>query len=184
MSHSIKSKILKTENVNWRELINLQPDSFKELSVDAYNKLKKSILNNDFVTPFVVWEDSKTKEIFLIDGVHRVKVLNQLAEEGHAVPKIFPAVFLNCKNRKEASKLVLVYSSQYAVVTTEGMDEFINLESLNLDELKFEIDIPKLDMRYFNDPADFTPAEMDEKQKLDEKHKVCCPNCGSEFEPR
>jgi hypothetical protein len=138
----IKNRILKTEEVEWKKLKNIQAPNFKELTKEAYEKLKQSIVKNDYVMPLAVWQDGK--DIYLIDGVHRLRVMTELEKEGVELPKKLPANFLDCKNRKEAAKLVLVYSSIYASVTNEGLYEFINLEGLNFDDLKLEIDIPEL----------------------------------------
>lgn len=53
-------KILKSEYVEWEKLKSLQPDDFKNISEIQLNKLKKSIRNNGFKSPFFVWENKKT----------------------------------------------------------------------------------------------------------------------------
>jgi hypothetical protein len=52
----IENKIIKTELFKWRDLIPLQPKNFKELSKANYEKLKTSIINNNFVMSFTVWD--------------------------------------------------------------------------------------------------------------------------------
>lgn len=148
---SIQDKVKGIELVDWRSLLPIQPDNFKELTKEAYNKLKTSLLNNSFISPFVVWQ-APDKKLYTIDGVHRQKVLNELINEGVKVPDKLPAVFLDCASRKEAAKLLLVYSSAYAKTTLEGLDEFLHLEELNIEDVKLEIDIPSIDLKYFEDP--------------------------------
>ena len=117
----VKSRILKTENVRWKELKVIQPAGFKDLSKESYAKLRQSIVNNNFIDPFKVWENCE--DLYVIDGVHRIKVLNELEKEGHTVSQEFPASFIDCKDRKEAAKLVLVYSSIYARIQEDSLME-------------------------------------------------------------
>jgi hypothetical protein len=177
----IENKIIKTELVEWKKLIPLQPKNFKDLSKVNYEKLKHSIINNNFVMTFTVWESNN--EIFIIDGVHRFKVLSLLESENFDIPEKLPATFIECGNKKEASKLVLIYSSIYAKVSETGMTDFLNDYNLDISNLALEISIPEIDLSYFDNP-DFKPASINEQGKLDEKQKVKCPNCGEEFEPR
>lgn len=144
----IKNKILKSELVNWKELVPLQPDNFKELTGEAYLRLKQSILKNNFVMSFTIWDSGKEK--FLIDGVHRFKVLTLLEEEGYSVPDLLPCTFIDCKDKKEAIKLVLIYSSIYAKVQEDGLYELLSLSGINFDDIKMEIDIPDIDLSKYD----------------------------------
>lgn len=177
--NSIKNKILKSELVCWKELKFIQQDKFKELTKDAYSKLRQSIINNDFVESFKVWQCDKNK--FCLDGFHRIKVFKELVKEGYTVPEKFRADFIDCKDKREASKLILIYSSIYAKINEQSLDEYLNMNELDIDELKLEIDLPEIDFGYFED-ANFDPASIDEQGKLDEKKKIKCPNCSYEFE--
>lgn len=96
---------------------------------------------------FTVWQSKDT--IFIIDGHHRFKVLDLLENEGYEVPKKLPCTFIDCKNKKEASKLVLTYSSIYAKVQEEGLYEFLNVNDFNFEEIKSQIDIPEIDFENF-----------------------------------
>ena len=53
-------------------------------------------------------------------------------------------MFIDCVDKKEASKLVLVFSSAYAKVTQQGLQEFISFYELDLPDLLKEISIPEL----------------------------------------
>jgi hypothetical protein len=166
----ITNRILKTEPVDWKTLLPIQGEKFKELSKESYLKLKHSLKQNKFVAPFAIWQAPNGK-LYTLDGVHRCKVLLDLQNEGVEIPVMLPANFIDAQDRKEAAKLLLVYSSAYARTTDEGLYEFINLEGLDFDELKLEIDISDLDMEKFEagwmkdvgDKFDFT--------KLDEENE-------------
>lgn len=146
---AISSRILKTELINWRELNFIQNDNFKELSEEAKHKLKASIVSNNFMQPFYVWEDENSKK-WCLDGKHRTLLLEALINDGIKVPLELPATFIECKSKKDAAKLVLLFSSQYAKVTEIGFSDFIKLNELNLEEFISEIDLPSLDMSFLD----------------------------------
>jgi len=186
--NEIKSKILKTENVNWKKLKPIQPENFKELPAESYKKLKNSLIKNQFIAPFAVWQD-KDGAIYTIDGIHRQRILNELEKDGFDVHEALPANFIECKNRKEAAKLLLVYSSAYAKTTQEGLTDFLDLEGLDFQELKAEIDIPTIDLDKFEislkDVDEEKLDDVPEPQKeaisklgdiflIDGKHRVMC----------
>lgn len=186
--NEIKSKIVKTENVNWKKLKPIQPENFKELPAESYKKLKNSLIKNQFIAPFAVWQD-KDGAIYTIDGIHRQRILNELEKDGFDVHEALPANFIECKNRKEAAKLLLVYSSAYAKTTTEGLTDFLDLEGLDFQELKAEIDIPTIDLDKFEislkDVDEEKLDDVPEPQKeaisklgdifvIDGKHRVMC----------
>jgi len=139
----LQSRILYTKNVKWRDLRFLQQETFKDLTVSDRQKLKNSLIANAFIQPFYVWQDSD-EVIYCLDGKHRTILLEELIADGTEVPEELPAIFISCENKKEASKLVLVFSSAYARVTMEGFNEFIALHELELPELMEQISIPDL----------------------------------------
>lgn len=52
---NLTSRVIKTENINWRDFKFIQSDSFKDFELEAAHKLKASILGNNFTQPFYVW---------------------------------------------------------------------------------------------------------------------------------
>jgi DNA modification methylase len=141
MNKSIGVRILKTESINWRELQFIQENDFKEIPEEAKHKLKASLVSNNFVQPFYVWEDTNGI-IFCLDGKHRSIFLEELINDGFDIPLLLPATFVDCADKKEAAKLVLVFSSAYAKVTQTGFNNFITLNDLDWTELKSQIDLP------------------------------------------
>jgi len=187
MDKQIENRIVKTGKVNWRNFEFLQPKNFKDLSKESYQKLRKSIIDNNFVESFKVWQ--KNGSLYCLDGFHRCHILKELEKEGYQVPKLMPTDFIECKNKKEASKLVLIYSSIYARITDEGLYEFIHTQKLSFDELKLEIDLPDFKLERFeagymrddlNDPAlDEMPEPKEAKVKTGElyqlgRHRLLC----------
>lgn len=182
---AIQSRILRSGAVDWRTFEFLQPDGFKELTETGYARLRESVLRNGFVESFKVWQPPKSKKVLCLDGYHRCKVLAALEVEGYAVPQTFPADFLDCKTRKEAAKLVLVYSSIYASITDEGLYAFQNLHELDLASIAAEIDLPDIDIEKF---LDGWGAESGDNGNSNDNNGLGgdaelteCPKCGHRF---
>ena len=175
---AIENRILKTEAIAWRNLQFLQPTGFKDLPQKAHDKLKASLLNNSFAQPFFVWQDNDI--IWCLDGFHRRKVMAELEAEGHKIPELLPAVFVECADKAAASKLVLLYSSIYARVSEDGLNEFLKLADLDFEALKMEIDLPDISLPKFEsqfltssvveDEAPDVPA--DPKSKLGDLYEL------------
>lgn len=142
---SVASRVIKTDLVNWREFRFIQADNFKDFDPSAAHKLKASILSNQFTQPFYVWEDPDGL-IYCLDGKHRTLMLEQLIAEGHQVPYLLPGTFIRCDSKKEAAKLVTIYSSIYARVSQQGLFDFIKEYELEMSELKEQMELPDFDM--------------------------------------
>ena len=100
-----------------------------------------SLKNNDFKSPFIVWQDKKI--LWVLDGHQRLPVLKLLKGEGENVPDKLPANFIDCKNKKEAKKAVLIYNSHYSDIQQDVFADWV--KDLNFDDIVSEIDIPNID---------------------------------------
>ncbi len=139
---TIASRIIKTESIRWRQLQFIQQDNFKEWVNNGAEKLVESILKYQFIAPFMVWHNDGVN--YCLDGRHRFLDLEKVAASGKEVPELLPATFVDCANMKEAAELVLVYSSNYAKITQQGLLDFVN---------NFDLDFP--DMQAMLNIADF-----------------------------
>ena len=176
----IQSKITKQELVSWRNLKWLQSSKLKDLGTKGIEKLKNSLKENNFVQPFNVWQDDKGT-IWILDGHHREKALKLLEAEGYEIPDLLPANFVQCNDRKDAAKMVLLYSSIYAKITNDGLGEFLDDFDLDLSNLVNEIDLPGLDLADALIDINNTSKEID-PDALTENLNCVCPKCGFEFE--
>ena len=149
----LSSRIIKTQPIDWRNLKFIQQENFKDLDESAKHKLKASLLANSFSQPFYVWED-ESGELFCLDGKHRVIILEELVNEGYDVPYLLPATFIQCDNKKEAAKLVLIYSSIYAKISQQGLFDFIKEYELQMNEFNGEIELPEFSMPRFEQKFD------------------------------
>jgi hypothetical protein len=157
---TLTSRVLSTASVNWKDLQFIQQDDFKELPEDARKRLKASILANEFTQPFYVWQEQETGVQYCLDGKHRTLILRELIQEGYDIPDILPATFIDCKDKTDAARLVLVYSSMYAKVTQDGLIDFLSLYGLNYEEMMLTIDLPDFDEVKFTEPGT-KQADMD-----------------------
>nr|MBP8084503.1 ParB-like nuclease domain-containing protein [Spirochaetota bacterium] len=166
---SIKDKIIKTEKVEWKKLKPLQGDNLKEFSQENYEKLKNSLLNNSFIDPLNVWESKG--EIYILDGHHRVKMFFNLEKEGVSVPEKLTANFIDCKNKKEAAKVLLLACADYAKVKDKGLYDFLSVNELNFEDIKFEMDIPTISFSKFEDSF-YKDEKTQKEEKLNEVPEV------------
>jgi 3'-phosphoadenosine 5'-phosphosulfate sulfotransferase (PAPS reductase)/FAD synthetase len=141
----LKDRIERYGCVMWRNVVPLQPDDFKKYTPEQITKLKESLKSNGFATPLYIWDTKK--ESILLDGFHRIIALKELEEiEGVKVPPEVPAIFVKCKDRKDAKKVLLILNSHYADITKKALFEFV--ADLNFDELNTQIDIPQFDFDF------------------------------------
>ncbi len=150
---NITNKIIKSDLIEWRSLEWLQ-GKFKTIPDNSLKKLKQSLINNSFVQPFNVWENGK---IWILDGHHRKLAMEQLELEGYTIPDKLPANFVECKDKKEASKMVLLYSSIYAKADEQSLEEFLAENLMSYEDIKKEIDIPNINESFF----DIDPNSLD-----------------------
>ena len=87
--------------------------------------------------------------------------------EGADVPELLPATFIECTNKKAtaAAKLVLIYSSIYAKITNEGLNDFLELFEIELEEFKGEIDLPEFSMPRFEQKFQSFGEEGDDEDE-------------------
>lgn len=148
----IKSKIIKTAPVKWKDLKFIQQENFKQWIDGGDKKLIESLLKYNFVDPFKVWKNGK--DIWCLDGFHRVSDLKQLIDLGCEVPEELHATFIECCDKQEAAELVLVYSSQYARLTRDGLYDFLQNYDIDLSAIQETINIPEFSMDRFEQQFD------------------------------
>lgn len=160
-SKEIKSRIIKLDAIKWQELSFVQDESFKEWIDDSNEKLLDSLLKYQFADPFKVWQDGN--DIWCLDGKHRYLDLIKLKESGVNVPDELPATFIQCENINEAAELVLIYSSQYAKITQQGLFDFVSKFELDIPSLQNAINIPEFSMKRFEQKFDLFDVDNAEE---------------------
>jgi len=153
---TITSRVIKTDQVKWKEMEFIQQENFKEWFPEGDTKLIRSILKYQFIDPFKVWEHDN--KIYCLDGKHRFLDLLEVEKQGYKVPNLLPATFMDCESIEEAAQLVLVYSSVYARITEQGLLDFGEKFNLNISEMP-EINLPIFlvdDFKQLDFPDEFT----------------------------
>jgi len=151
-TQTIEDRILKSALVDWRKIEFLQPDDFKELDRKAYMKLKNSIVNNEVVDTFNVWEETIPEtsgygsKLWGLDGLHRCRMLEILDGEGFKVKKKYRANFIDCRDKKDAFAMVFLFSSVYAKTQQDGLFQMIQAAGLSVVEILEIADIPYVDI--------------------------------------
>lgn len=144
---TVSSRVLHTKPVRWQELTFIQEENFKEWFPSGETKLMDSIRKYQFIDPFKVWKDGK--KLYCLDGKHRYLDLMFIKNQGVDIPDELPGTFIDCKDLKEAAELVLVYSSQYAKITQQGLFDFVSKFDIQLPDLKDTIHIPEFSMERY-----------------------------------
>lgn len=139
---------------DYRDLVELQPESFKDLSDINFEKMRASMEQHGFIYPFFVWVNKGTK--YILDGHQRKRVLSVVAPEGLEVPYIV----IEAKNKKDAAEKLLAADSRYGKRTAGGELDFVT---------QFDID----DF-YINDVAvmEFKAPDFDEGETKDKEDNV------------
>ena len=123
----IKNFVKELKNIKWSELKNWEFNTLKDQKRDV-SKLKKTILEDGFTFPFIVWEEGR----YVIDGTGRQLALLELEQEGYDIGEL-PIVSIEAKDKKDAKKKALLISSNYGSVTKQSLKNFI--EEFELSEL-------------------------------------------------
>ncbi len=177
----LTSRIIGTRPVKWRDLQFIQQDDFKDLSAEAMEKLKTSILSNQFTAPFYAWED-ESGVMYCLDGKHRTLALEALATDGHIIPEELPATFIQCDSKADAAKLVLIYSSIYAKISQQGLFDFIGMYNLEYDDIKSQMDIPEFSVDRFEQKFDVFGTSDAEEPCVDVEKEDVIVKEGDVFE--
>ena len=173
----IKNSILKMEKFEWKKLKPLQNENLK--SFENQEKLIESVIEHGFIDPIHVWQDEKGTA-WICDGWHRDKILPILEERGIEVPQKLNTVFIDCKNKQEASEVLLALSTRVAEVTQDGLDEFILENNLDLERVQkfttfnpsFDFNQVETDYKFNEATTNFDRPEMEEPEDEEEDYDV------------
>ncbi|MBN8573936.1 MAG: site-specific DNA-methyltransferase [Candidatus Kapabacteria bacterium] len=175
----ISNKIYKTEPVAWRDLKFIQTKEFKKFPSESKERLRNSLIQNNFVQTFYVWHDTDKDKVYCLDGFHRIQILKELIMDGYHVPEYLTANFVSCKDRQEAAKYVLIYSSMYAKLYKDGFDDFMQLNNLSLQDVQFEVDLPEFQLETLTDEE--TKVEEVVEEELAESTRTPIVKAGDLF---
>jgi len=142
----------------------------KELTFQAYNDLRDSILKHGFFCPFFLWvnPDDPNHEEKIIDGHQRLRVIvgeqfEPETEDG------WPVVDIAAASREEAAQKLLYIVGSAGTVTDQGLYQFLeeNQVSVDVAELAHIRDVNIDDFRanfYEEDDDTGAPEEAEKPQ--------------------
>lgn len=159
----IKDKVKELKKLTWNEIKSLNFNHLKNNSNRDVAKLKKSVLNRGFFSPFMVWND------FVFDGTGRLQALKELEKEGVEIPDL-PCLFVEANNLAEAKIYALQISSKHGEITQESLYEF-TVDIPEVETLIDEVDFYEFDMEF---------RELEEVDYSDKNKEVDLENLGNE----
>jgi hypothetical protein len=152
----------------------------KELTKENFDKLKHTILTEGYCDPGSVWEDGGI--YWVIDMHQRLFVLKALRSEGYYVPPI-PVNFVYPKDKEEAKKLVLTFSSNYGKLTEDSVSNYCIDSSIELSFLETSVVFPEVDLNYFTEGNE--PLEEAESLSQDDSDlSLKCESCGAKIKSK
>ena len=142
--------------------------NLKELTEENFAKLRKEIEETGFAFAFHVWKDPDGKH-WILDGHQRRRVLTRMKEEGVEIPPL-PVCEVEARTYKEAKRRVLQGTSQYGVMTGQGLYEFMSESEIDFEDLEKSFRMPDINvegfkLEYFDDVM---PADIDGSMTQDE----------------
>jgi len=136
----IKNKVKNLEFWTWEKLENLNFNDLKNNKKRDIKKLKKSITERGFFSPFYVWNN------FCFDGTGRQIAIKELIKEGQEIPEL-PVLQIEANNLAEAKIYALQMSSQHGEITQESLYEF-TVDIPEVETLINEVNFYEFDMEF------------------------------------
>lgn len=181
MTKSISITCKTSELVEIAKLERFQGD-LKEITPEAMDKLKASIIKYGFSFPIFVWQ---TK---ILDGHQRLEAAKQLIKEGYVLKSgKLPVVQISADSDQEAAEKLLLINSRYAQMTQAGFDAFVTDFDIDLSDFSGLLEIPEI---YFDfdggggfdgntDPDDVPDVQPDVVSKRGDiwilgEHRLMC----------
>jgi ParB-like chromosome segregation protein Spo0J len=140
-----------------------------------YDKLKKSILEFDYINP-IIWNKRSGN---VVGGHQRLKILK---EQGEKLLQV-SVVDLSPDKEKVLNLALNKNSGEWDFPKLKDILEELDTGDLDIEVTGFDVDEIENLMTQFHVP-DFQPEEDDSNPRLDELKPVCCPECGHEFLPK
>lgn len=135
-----------------REEIQFFQGDLKSLHEDQYAQLKGSIERHGFFAPVFLWEGR------VLDGHQRLHVLDR---EGWEVEGGIPVVSIVAADEHDAAEKLLLLSSTYGKIDSQGLHEFTEAHEIRMDDFDLA-DLPGLDLDAFK--AEFYETEENQEE--------------------
>ncbi len=124
-------------------------DELKDLSQEAYLRLRESIIRLGFTEPVSIWVDGETEGGFpILNGHQRVRAAQEMTKEGFDCPPL-PVSFIEAASYEEAKDKVLAMTSSYGTITKQGLYEFASDMGIPMSELAKRYQFPEVNLDDF-----------------------------------
>jgi len=178
----MKDRIIKSEKIAWQQVKDLQPDDVK-LPTNLED-IKASMRKFGFAKAYDVWQDPEDGSLYWLDGHTRTQALNQMKQEGEEVPAKLTANFVECKDRKEAIKILIeVHNQKQNPFFENTLTAWLDLEEIEVEDIGLET-INYTEKRYVKD-FEFKPAQTELENEYDdsESEMQAYDEEGNEYTP-
>jgi hypothetical protein len=183
----IRTNCTGADTMPLNKILGLQ-GNLKELSSENYGKLLALMVKDGFSFPLTVAR-LKGKPHGVIDGHQRHKVVAQAIAEGATLTDAagrkvdaLPVVWVECRHKRHAARLILAAVSQFGKVSDDGLNEFMIANEIDFSALPC-YDLPDFDAEKFSavfanegdggkGPDEFSKVD----ETIDTEHT--CPKCG------
>ena len=112
-------------------------------------KIRKSITDYGFATPFFIWRNGATN--YVLDGHGRVKALQAMQHAGEIIPPL-PVVYVDCKDESAARNLLLRINSTYGLMTADTVRDFIKDLNIAIEDIR--LPCGTIDLSFMQEEAD------------------------------
>jgi hypothetical protein len=166
------------------ELLEDFQGELKDLTDDAYEKLKSEIITEGYSFAIHIWQDHGHN--YILDGHQRGRTLRHMCEyEGWGCPEL-PVVLVMAKSYKAAKAKLLAATSQYGDMTKQGLYEYIEEAELKFPEVEKRFKFSDINFSKFNEEFYVEPPEPNAPEPTKETKEVTfnayeCPKCGHKF---
>ena len=170
----IRNRIVKRERILGSDLVQNERNWRKHPSsqVDAMRGVLNEIGQVGELLAY--YSERNGGKLTLIDGHLRSK---EFADERWDVA-------ITDLDDAEADKLLVVYDPLSALAEADAGKLDALLREVQTGSESLAGMLAKIAEDTGITPPDFQPTSADEQGRLDEKSKVCCPECGAEFTPK
>jgi hypothetical protein len=130
-----------------------------EMTERKAGKLIKS-LEKYYIDPFLVW-CAPDENVYILGGHQRQKVMKAEGFTGQV-----PCVPIRCNNEKEAKEFILKYRSQYGDMPGDKLHEHLEVNDLDYQVLKDEIDFAGMNKEKMGRPTKFAGIVLETVSRL------------------
>jgi hypothetical protein len=151
-----------TVRFRWKDLQWLQHPDLKDFSKTDADALEYAVRKYGLIRGLNAWHDEENDTMYCLDGNHLRMILLKLEAEGVEIPDEIDVHLKLCHGIKEAAEFVLLYSSVYARVNYDGLQQHLHQFDIQPMEIAESVEMPFIDVKgYFGDsiPEDKGPDE-------------------------